>query len=74
MSQYRLRDDRLTEVAAAKGDHSGYAIARRSGLAQSTVSRLRRGLARPATESLLALVRAYDTTIDELVVADAEVI
>jgi transcriptional regulator with XRE-family HTH domain len=70
MSQYRLRGERLTEIAAKKGDLTGYAIARRTGLAESTISRLRRGVARPTTESLLAFVRAYDTTIDELVAAE----
>ena len=72
MPKYRLRGDQLEKVAAAKGDTSGYAIAKRSGLAESTVSRLRRGLARPAAETLVALVTAYETTIDELVSIEPE--
>lgn len=66
MSTYRLCSDRLQEAAAAKGDRSSYAIAKRTGLAQSTLSRLRRGLAKPATGSLLILSATYGLSVDEL--------
>jgi len=52
---YRLSGERLARAAADKGDLSGYAIAKRTGLNQTTLSRLRRGMARPATKTLLTL-------------------
>lgn len=67
MPTYRLCADRLREAAAAKGDASSYAIAKRTGLAESTLSRLNRGKSRPTTGSLLILAAAYDLTVDELV-------
>ncbi|MFF3060897.1 helix-turn-helix domain-containing protein [Streptomyces sp. NPDC057909] len=67
MTRYHLRSERLRTAAAAKGDLSGYAISKRTGLAESTLSRLRRGLASPTTASLMALARAYDVPIDDLV-------
>lgn len=70
MSRYRLRSDRLRQAAAEKGDHTSYAIAKRTGLAESTLSRLHRGLARPATSSLLILAAAYDLPLEDLLEAD----
>lgn len=72
MSTYRLRSERLQEAAAAKGDHSSYAIAKRTGMAESTLSRLRRGISKPATGSLLILAAAYDLTVEELLVEETE--
>lgn len=71
MSTYRLRGDRLGEAAAAKGDLTSYAIAKRTGLAESTLSRLRRGVAKPATGSLLILAATYGLTLEELLDDDA---
>lgn len=70
MSTYRLHGSRLAEAAAAKGDKTNYAIAKRTGLNQTTISRLRRGLARPATSSLLVLAATYDMAIEELLERD----
>jgi transcriptional regulator with XRE-family HTH domain len=67
MPQYQLRSDRLDEAAAKKGDLSSYAIAKRTGLAESTLSRLRRGLASPATASLMKLSEIYGIPVDELI-------
>lgn len=67
MIRYRLCTERLKRAAAAKGDHSGYAIAKRTGLAESTLSRLRRGIASPTTASLMTLAAAYDLSINDLV-------
>lgn len=67
MSSYRLRSERLHEAAAARGDHSNYAIAKRTGLNQTTLSRICRGVAKPAAQTLLALAAAYGLSIDELV-------
>ncbi|MFE9098525.1 helix-turn-helix domain-containing protein [Streptomyces sp. NPDC007264] len=67
MSDYRLRVERLRSAAAAKGDHTSYAIWKRTGVAQSTLSRLRRGIARPAADTLLVLSTAYGLSVDELI-------
>lgn len=67
MIRYRLRTEQLKRAAAAKGDLSNYAIAKRTGLAESTLSRLNRGLASPTTASLMTLASAYDLSIDDLV-------
>lgn len=71
MSHYRLRSERLSTAAAAQGDHTGYAISKRTGVAQSTLSRLRRGIAKPAAETLLTLAITYGLSIDELIERDA---
>jgi transcriptional regulator with XRE-family HTH domain len=73
MSSYRLRSARLQEAAAARGDHSNYAIAKRTGLNQATLSRILRGIARPATKTLLTLSLAYGVSVDELIEQGAEV-
>lgn len=72
MSSYRLRSVRLQEAAAARGDHTNYAIAKRTGLNQTTLSRICRGLAKPATQTLLTLAAAYELSIDELIDRDIE--
>jgi transcriptional regulator with XRE-family HTH domain len=66
MSRYRLHGERLAEAAAAKGDMSSYAIAKRTGLNQTTLSRLRRGIAQPATGTLLVLAAEYGLTVEDL--------
>ncbi|MFJ8081999.1 helix-turn-helix domain-containing protein [Streptomyces sp. NPDC096205] len=70
MSSYRLRSVRLHEAAAARGDHSNYAIAKRTGLNQTTLSRISRGLAKPAISTLLVLASAYELSVDELIERD----
>lgn len=67
MSSYRLCGERLAQAAAAMGDLSGYAIAKRTGLNQTTLSRLRRGMVQPATKTLLTLAEAYGLTVDDLI-------
>ncbi|GGV13872.1 helix-turn-helix domain-containing protein [Streptomyces spectabilis] len=67
MSSYQLRSDSLLKAASARGDRSCYAISKRTGIAESTLSRLRRGVARPATETLLILAAAYGLSIDDLI-------
>lgn len=44
-------------------------LAERTGLTQSTISRLERGHIRPTLEQLLPLARAYAVPLDELVAA-----
>ena len=72
MSEYRLRVERLRSAAAAKGDHTSYAIWKRTGVAQSTLSRLHRGIAKPAADTLLTLASAYELSVDELIDRDTE--
>ncbi|MYS78168.1 helix-turn-helix domain-containing protein [Streptomyces sp. SID5926] len=67
MAMYRLRSDLLLKTASAHGDRSCYAIAKRTGIAESTLSRLRRGVAKPAAETLLVLSQAYGLSVDELI-------
>ncbi|MCM2579519.1 helix-turn-helix domain-containing protein [Streptomyces meridianus] len=73
MPSFSLRSERLREAAAAKGDHSFYKIAKRTGIAESTLSRLRRGIASPAAETLLTLATTYGLSVEELVDQQAEV-
>ncbi|GAA4663019.1 helix-turn-helix domain-containing protein [Streptomyces youssoufiensis] len=72
MPTHRLRAERLQAAAAARGDHSAYAIARRTGLSQSAISRLRRGIAAPATRTLLILADTYGLRVEDLVVTGTE--
>lgn len=74
MRSYRLSSDRLGEAAASKGDMTSYAIAKRTGVAESTLSRLRRGVARPATETLLTLASAYGVAVEDLVDVEQAVV
>ncbi|MFF5670321.1 helix-turn-helix domain-containing protein [Streptomyces hygroscopicus] len=63
---YRLRTDRLRDLAKAKGDESGYAIAQRTGLAESTISRLLRGKTQPGAKALMCFRKAYGATAEDL--------
>lgn len=63
---YRLRIKTLVDAAASKGDKTGYAIARRTGIAESSIYRLINGEAQPDLISALRLGEAYDVTVEEL--------
>ncbi|WP_306186919.1 helix-turn-helix domain-containing protein [Streptomyces sp. MK5] len=67
MPSYHLRSDLLLRVASVHGDRSCYAIAKRTGIAESTLSRLRRGVAKPAAGTLLTLATTYGLSVDELI-------
>ncbi|MET9506885.1 helix-turn-helix transcriptional regulator [Streptomyces flavidovirens] len=67
MHSYRLCGARLAQAAAAKGDLSSYAIAKRTGLNQTTLSRNRRGMVQPAAKTLLILATAYGLSVDDLI-------
>jgi transcriptional regulator with XRE-family HTH domain len=67
MSQYRFRADRLTEAARKAGDRSSYAIAKRTGLSQSAVNRIRQGTSVPTLDSLVALAWPYALSLDDLI-------
>lgn len=64
---YRLRVDRLRAAARAKGDRNGHQIALRTGLSESTVSRLLRGTTQPGLKTLMVLGRSYGQTVSDLI-------
>lgn len=66
---YRLNIKLLRTAAAAKGDTTGYAIARRTGLAESTVCRWLSGQTQPGSISLITLRDAYGVATDDLLQA-----
>ena len=63
---YRLRVEKLRAAAHSRGDHTGYAIHKRTGLNESTVSRILNGKSQPGTKSLARICAAYGVTVDEL--------
>lgn len=64
---YRLRIQRLRDAATAAGDESNTAIARRTGISESAVSRMLRGQARPLFETVLLIGRSYGLTYEDLI-------
>lgn len=64
---YRLLTQELREIAGKRGDHSGYAIAKRTGLTEPTLSKLLNGKTQPGLATLLKFRRAYGCTIDDLI-------
>lgn len=63
----RFRADVLTERAEAMGDSTLHLIATRTGLRESTISRLMTGRTTPTLLTLAAIASAYGTTLDALV-------
>lgn len=68
---YRLRVNKLRAVARTRGDRTGYAIAKRTGLHESTVSRLLRGQQQPGANTLLLLASVYSTDFEDLIETSA---
>lgn len=64
MSQ--LNAGNLRKLAGEHGDPSGYAIARRTGLTQATISRLFSGKQELGPKSVRLLCAAYNTTREYL--------
>ncbi|MFD3917191.1 helix-turn-helix domain-containing protein [Streptomyces sp. NPDC058603] len=64
---HRLRTDMLRSAARELGDETGYAIAQRTGIAETTVSRLLRGVTQPGVKTLLIFRRVYGIPLDESV-------
>jgi transcriptional regulator with XRE-family HTH domain len=60
---YRLNVARLREIAAEHGDHTKYAIARRTGVNVSSAYRILDGQTQPDLISALRLAEAYDFDI-----------
>lgn len=72
---YRLRISRLREIAAQHGDVTRPAIARRTGIAESSIYRYIDGTSQPDLNSVLRIASAYRTTVEDLmepVAAEAE--
>lgn len=63
---YRLRINTLRKAAADHGDTTGYAIARRTGIAESSVYRYLAGDAQPDLNSILRAAEAYEVPVESL--------
>ncbi|MFJ7592459.1 helix-turn-helix domain-containing protein [Streptomyces sp. NPDC097617] len=63
----RFRADVLSKKAQAVGDTTNFDIAVRTGVRESTISRLMAGLTMPTVGTLGAIAVAYGTTLDDLV-------
>lgn len=63
---YSLSIAKLRAAAQKKGDHTGYAIAKRTGIDESAISRLLQGKTQPGLNSALRLAAVYDTTVEAL--------
>lgn len=63
---YRLNVDALLAAAASKGDKTGYAIARRTGIAESSIYRLLNEEAQPDLISALRLGETYAISVEAL--------
>jgi DNA-binding phage protein len=62
----RLCVDTLRKVASTKGDTSGYAIHKRTGVAESSVYRILKQEAQPDLNSILRFARAYGVSVEHL--------
>ncbi|MFD8806254.1 helix-turn-helix domain-containing protein [Streptomyces sp. NPDC059597] len=60
---YRLDITKLREAANAHGDHTQVAIARRTGIAESSVSRYLRAEAQPDLNCAMRIAEAYDVDL-----------
>ena len=63
---YRLNVARLLEKTQQHGDTTGYAIARRAGISESSAYRYLAGDAQPDLNSAMWLVEEYDLDIREV--------
>lgn len=60
----------LLRIAATRGDRTRYAIAKRCGLAQSTVLRLFAGQSAPTMTTLNRIATTYDVSVTDLLTDD----
>ncbi|MFE2407087.1 helix-turn-helix domain-containing protein [Kitasatospora sp. NPDC059408] len=56
----------LREAAALAGDTTDYRIAKRSGLARATLSRLVNGRVEPSVTNVMRLAKCYGVTVESL--------
>lgn len=61
----------LKRIAAARGDRTCYAIAKRAGVSQQTVKRLLDGIAEPSMRTLCRLATAYAVSVADLLTDSA---
>jgi transcriptional regulator with XRE-family HTH domain len=69
---HQLNTDNLREAAASLGDLTRYAIAKRTGVSQSTVHRLLNGECQPTAATQGRLIDAYQIPIDQLMTSADE--
>lgn len=62
----RLCVETLRKIASAKGDASGYAIYKRTGVAESSIYRILKKEAQPDLNSILRIARAYGVSVEDL--------
>ncbi|WP_069769726.1 helix-turn-helix transcriptional regulator [Streptomyces sp. LUP30] len=64
---FRLDVPKLLEAAKQRGDHHNAAIARRTGIAESSVSRIVRGEAQPDLNSAMRFAEQYDLDLRRVI-------
>ncbi|NUP24148.1 MAG: helix-turn-helix transcriptional regulator [Streptomyces sp.] len=64
--RYRFNIKNLRDAAARVGDNTDYKIAQRTGLSQSTISRLAAGNCQPRAATQAAFYEAYQVPLNEL--------
>ena len=63
---YRLRINKLRQIAAEHGDTTKYAIHRATGISQSSIYRILSGEQQPDLFSVLRFAETYGTTVEDL--------
>ncbi|MCX5209704.1 hypothetical protein OG689_10460 [Kitasatospora sp. NBC_00240] len=70
MPRRRLNVQNLFDAAAEAGDETAYSIAKRTGLAQSTMHRLTKGKCQPCAATQDLFLDTYSIPFDKLMTAD----
>lgn len=60
---FRLDVPKLLEITAARGDSSGYAIARRTGIPESSAYRYLSGETQPDLNSAMRIAETYNVDL-----------
>lgn len=60
---FRLDVPKLLEITAARGDNSGYAIARRTGIPESSAYRYLNGETQPDLNSAMRIAETYNVDL-----------
>jgi transcriptional regulator with XRE-family HTH domain len=63
---HRFNAKNFEAAAAAAGDTSRYAMAKRTGLSPSTITRLIKGDCQPGTETQAKILQVYALTVSQL--------
>lgn len=67
---HRLNIRNVREAARKLGDHTDYAIARRTGLGKATISRLANGACQPNAATQNRFLDTYGMSINKLMTVD----